>query len=527
MWLQDKWQQWQERRAQKFLSQHRHLALNVLRRDQELASSVMQTILAQSDGPERDTFAYPSLASYGFGGSSPLQRTLPKPTPVAIRTFSEHPTARRALNVFENGISEMPFTIGVRRPVGTQAHDVEPPPTEEQAQRIRAVTEMFLRPNNEQNWHEFLEQILEDLLCMGAGPFEVEDNASDDRPLFLWPVDVQSVRINTLWHPGLETYRYSQGRGYMFGSIGTTDDVRLLDTQLCYPKLNSRTSTPFGFGYLETAYEAINAFIGAFSYAERRASNATPNFGLFLGENLSPDQVRRWQHYWENEIEGYGKVPILGGGRQPTAFSMAGTGQDQLYLQWQQWIVRIIAMAFGISPMKMELSQDVNRSTATQQSSDDWATVAPVANIVRDTCTHWVLWKRLGYTDLEFTWQVRTTDELRQAQILAEQWDMNGITVDEIRQVYERSPLPDGLGNLTKTAYENAIRAAAQMPAQQLQYDQAIDRQALQNDAQRQADMITPLDADMATLSPQESAFIRELMKQKRRDRVTLAAVSE
>ena len=35
---------------------------------------------------------------------------------------------------------------------------------------------------------------------------------------------------------------------------------------------------------------------------------------------IMQNQGRRWQHYWENEIEGYGKVPILGGGKQPSVF---------------------------------------------------------------------------------------------------------------------------------------------------------------------------------------------------------------
>lgn len=523
MWLADQWKKLNIYRAQRFLARHPVLALDAVRRDPEIGAMALNTLYASGAMPDRQTFPWPSLASYGFGGSSPLLRTLPKPSPLAIRTFSEHPTARRALNVFENAILDLPFTIGVRRPIGTQVHQVTPQPTPDQEERIRAVTEMFLRPNDDQDGREFLEMILEDLLCMGGGPFEVEDNSSDERPLFLWPVDVQSVRINTMWTPGSEMYRYSQGRGYLFGSIGSTDDVKLMDDQLCYPKLNARTNTPFGYGYLETAFEAINAFMGAFSYAERRASNATPNFGLFLGKNMTPEQVRRWQHYWENEIEGYGKVPILGGGDQPSAFNLTGSGQDQLYIAWQQWIVRVIAMAFGISPMKMELDRDVNRSTASQQASDDWATIAPVANIIRDTFTHWILWKRLGYTDLEFQWQVRIADELRQAQVLAEQWDMNGITVDEIRQVYERSPLPDGLGNLTRAPYEAIVRAAAQMPAKQLQYDQVMDQQRLQQENnppdEGRSSMITPFDdEELDTLSPRETAFVRELFKQRYQD---------
>ena len=84
-------------------------------------------------------------------------------------------------------------------------------------------------------------------------------------------------------------------------------------------------------------------------------------------------------------------------------------------------------------------------------------TIAPVANIIRDYLTFWLLWKQMRITNMEFAWKVRTADELKQAEILALQYEMNAITVDEIRMLYERPPLDDGLGDMTKTAYEASI----------------------------------------------------------------------
>lgn len=502
------------------------LALEAMRRDPVVGARALEALFEmQGRGktpPERETYTYPQLASMGFGGRSPIVQTLPKLAPWAIRRFSDIPPSRRALNAITNPILDMPFTLGVRRPLGSEAHDIQPPPTDDQKQRIERGTAMFLRPNNSEDGREFLEKIIEDLLCMGAGPFEAEENTSDDRPLFLWPVDVQSVRLNANWQPGSSTYRFSQGRGYLFGSVGTTDEVKLSDDQLCYPKLNARSSTPFGLGYLEVAFETVNSFMGAFDFATRRASNSTPLFGLFLGENMTIDQVRQWQHYWENEIEGYGKTPIIGGGRQPSVFSMAGSGDDALYLAWQEWLVRIIAMAFGLSPMQLGLERDVNRSTATTQSANDWTTVAPVANLLRDAFTHWILWKRLGWVDLEFQWQVKTSDELRQAEILATQYECNGITVDEIRKVYERPPLPDGLGDMTKTAYETAVKMAA-MSVQPANDAPAEESKPPQVSA---ASFITPFDEEVDDLSPQEAAFLRALMREKRRERIGLRAVA-
>jgi hypothetical protein len=235
----------------------------------------------------------------------------------------------------------------------------------------------------------------------------------------------------------------------------------------------------------------------------------TPQFGIFLGENVTIDQVRTWQHYWENEIEGYGKVPILGGGRQPSVFNMQGTGQDTLWLQWQEYLIRVIAMSFGVSPMRLALERDVNKSTAAQGASDDWATISPVANMVRDAITHWILWKRLGWRDLEFQWDVRTADELKQADIMLVQWQSDAITVDEIRQSYERPPLEDGLGQHTKSAYEAIFKAPP-----------------TSGGVGDDASLVTPFDQERDNLKPQEAAFVRELVRAKRHERHGLAAVA-
>ena len=660
------WQQIRERRATRYLTQYQDLAANVLRLHPDLAVSTMQRVFeAQDTAPQRDTMAYPVLSSFGYGGSSVMLRTLPKTVPFAIRRFSEYPPARRAIQAIVQPIVDMPWHIVPRAAIGSDEH-VKTAITSDQHARIVALTETLLNPNNEQSGREIFEMLLEDLVVFGGGCAEVQPNRSDDRPVFLFPVDAQSIRINMEWRPGNRTFRYSQGKGYVFGAMGVTDDVKLRDDELLYIKLNNRTHTPFGFGYLETAFDCysadtevltkrgwiawpeatsndqfatrdpltgmfawqsplkmhkvrrigemvhfqnaqtdmmvspnhrmfgvyhtsqneksvsveqcgfvradvveyvtsipdavvrefhvliddqtfvplgqatrvpyddyiycatvpnetlyvrrngkamwcgntVNAFVGAFQYAERRASNNTPNFGIFLGENVTVDQVRRWQHYWENEIEGYGKVPILGGGRQPSVFNMTGTGEDQLWLRWQEFLIRVIGMSFGLSPMKLGLMQDVNRSTAQESSANDWATMAPVANTLGNTLTHWLLWRRLGWKDLEFQWKVRTTDEMRQAEVLMEQYRMNGITVDEIRQFYGRPPLEDGLGDLTKTAYEMAVKAAAMGAVGVGGPENPMGH----NNISGMAEVITPFDDDPDALQPEAKAWMRGLL---------------
>src|SRR5215472_11185304 len=143
---------------------------------------------------------------------------------------------------------------------------------------------------------------------------------------------------------------------------------------------------------------------------------------------------------------------------------LRGTGTDQLYIQWHEMLLRVIAMAFGLSPLTLALQRDVNRSTAKQEDVQDWDSIKPVAGTVKDYLDRRLLWKTLGFTTLEFEWQIKDTDELRQAQILELQWNMDAVTVDELRAIYEREPLPNGLGQLTKTPFTGVIQQQTTTP---------------------------------------------------------------
>lgn len=529
MSMRDWWQRWQTWRTTRFLRAHSDVAMEILRHHEDLAVATLEasqrrqgtlapsaaTLLrfdleAQRGAPDRETAQWPTLSNFGFGGKRPLQQTLPKLSPWNLRSFSQQPPARRAINAITNPILDMPWLIQVCPKVGLKRHE-QPSPTSDQQARIEAATAMLQRPNNEQTWREWLEMEIEDMCVLGAGSSECQPNRSDERPLFLWPVDTQSIRINAEWQAGDRFFHYSQTRGVFYSAMGTTDEIKLRDDELMYMRLNPRTDTPFGYGYLEVAFGAVNSFIGALEYATRRASNSTPNFALFLGENTTPDQVRRFAQYWENEVEGYGKVPLLGGGKAPSVLNMAGSGEDALWLKWQEWLVRIIAMSFGLSPMKLGLERDINRSTADAQVSSDWETVAPVANTIKDHITHWLLWKRLGWTDLQFGWEVNIADELQQATVLEKQYNMNAITVNQLMEIYER-PLLDGeLGDLTKTAYEAAINGAV------MQEQIALQQTVQQPSAPRQ----TPA-RQAASAEDAADAWLRSLVREQH----ALAAVA-
>ena len=390
---------------------------------------------------------------------------MPKPSPANLRRFAEMPIARRAINIVKDRVAGMQWRIEPKKSFQFRVSSVEsenrkthssktgssgaPDVTHSGShisektgyvghpsdyaltveERIAVLTENFEAPNPEDSFRSMIEQVLEDVLVGGFGAIELDLTGDAQRPLVLWPVDGASIRIKSDWDGNPASPRYVQTTGQFMPNA----EITLADEELSYIRLNPRTHTPFGLGKLEVAFETIHEFLGAHRYAARLASNTVVQYALWL-QNLTPQHHERLIRWWQDEIEGTGKVPILSVESKPEVLRFgAGTDAD-LRLQWQEFLIRMIADAFDLPPMMLGLEQDVNRNTATTQSDDAFRTaVVPVARLVAEHLTRDVISKRLGWNDLQFVFtDVDAPNELEQAQIQQILIGCGVLTVNEV-----------------------------------------------------------------------------------------------
>ena len=179
----------------------------------------------------------------------------------------------------------------------------------------------------------------------------------------MWPVDGATIRIMTDWDGRPDSPRYAQVTG-LYGADG---QIVLNDDELSYIRLNPRTHTPFGLGRVEVAFETINAFLSAYRYAGRLASNSVVQYALWL-QGLTPTHHERLIRWWQDEIEGTGRVPIISAESKPEVLRFAAGTDADLRLAWQEFLVRIIADAFDLPAQFLGVERDVNRSTAAEMS---------------------------------------------------------------------------------------------------------------------------------------------------------------
>jgi phage portal protein BeeE len=368
----------------------------------------------------RRTAALPSI----FHTYAPRTDGLPKPTPANLRRFAETPVARRAINTIKDRIAGMGWRIQPRKNrTLSELPDGE--------SRTAILTETLESPNPDDSFRSFAEQILEDVIVGGYGAAELVLRGDSSRPVTLWPVDGATIRMRADWDGAPNSARYVQ----VTGKFGPEGRITLADDELMYIRLNPRTHTPFGLGRLEVAFETVNEFLGAHRYAARLASNSVVQYALWL-QDLAPTHHERLIRWWQDEIEGTGRVPILSNEQKPEVLRFGGGTDADLRISWQQFLIRIIADAFDLPAQYLGVEHDVNRSTAGQLSADAFQTaIVPTARLFAEHVTRDVIAKKLGWTDLEFVFtDLEASNPLEQAQIDEILLRSGVVTVNEVRK---------------------------------------------------------------------------------------------
>jgi len=358
-----------------------------------------------------------------------IQNSLPKPTAANLRRFAETPVTRRAINCIKDRIACMDWQIEVRRGAGEDLAG-------DRAERALALTRALDLPNESDSFRTMIEQVIEDTLVGGFGAAEIETGDSD-LPVRLYPVDGASIQVNANWKGDPSDPRYAQ----ITGKLGKESLLPLRDDELMYVRLNSRSHTPFGLGKVEVAFESISHFLQAHRYAAKLASNSVMQYALWLNER-TPEQHERLIRWWQDEVEGSGRVPVLSSEQKPEVLKFAAGTDADLRLEWQQFLLTMIANAFDLPAMMLGAEQDVNQSTASELADEAFQNaIVPLAKLIADHITRDVIVKRLSWSDLRFVWtDLESRDEMVEVDIQMKLLAAGVLSVAEVRAMRGLAP---------------------------------------------------------------------------------------
>jgi phage portal protein BeeE len=390
-------------------------------RDAEIAAG------AADAEAERKTLALPAILS-------PVQfpgQHLPKPTPMNLRRFAETPVVRRAINVIKDRIAAMDWQVRVRR-------GVKPEDLAFAERKLRALRRTLEEPNASDSFRTLMEQVMEDVLTGGYGAIEMEPTGDGERPAMLWAVDGASIRINPRWDGQPETPRYAQA---LPGQLASSA-IELRDDQLMYVRMNPRSFTPFGLGPLEVAFETVNQFLSAHRFAGKLAANSVAQYALWLNE-ATPAQHDRLIRWWQDEIEGTGRVPLISTEQKPEVLRFAQGTDADMRLEWQEFLIRMVANAFGLPPLMLGLERDVNQSTASEMADEAYrGAISPLAMLLAGHITRDLFGKCIGWREFEFVFNdLNARDEMTELAVQVQLLQAGVLTVSEVRAMRGLGPL--------------------------------------------------------------------------------------
>jgi HK97 family phage portal protein len=376
---------------------------------------------------DRKTLALPAILT-------PVQypgKLLPKPTPANLRRFAETPVVRRAINVIKDRVAAMDWQVRVRR--GSQIDDLA-----DVARRLQGLRVTLEEPNPSDSFRTLIEQVIEDALTGGFGAIEMEPTGDAARPALLWPVDGASIRINASWDGSSDTPRYAQCPAGQVESAA----VNLRDDQLMYIRMNPRSFTPFGLGPLEVAFETVNQFLAAHRFAGKLAANSVAQYALWLNE-ATPTQHDRLIRWWQDEIEGTGRVPLISTEQKPEVLRFAQGTDADLRLEWQRFLIRMLANAFGLPPMLLGLEGDVNKSTAGELADEAFrGAISPLAQLIAGHITRDLFSKCIGWREFEFVFNdLSARDEETELAVQVQLIQAGVLTINEVRALRGYPPI--------------------------------------------------------------------------------------
>jgi HK97 family phage portal protein len=359
---------------------------------------------------------------------------LPKPTPMNLRRFAETPVVRRAINVIKDRIAAMDWQVRVRR-------GVAPDEVAYAGRRLQTLRRTLEEPNDQDSFRTLIEQAIEDALTGGCAAIEMEPTGEAERAAMLWAVDGASIRVNPGWDGQPDAPRYAQ----VMPGQPETSGIELRDDQLMYVRMNPRSFTPFGLGPLEVAFETVNQFLSAHRFAGKLAANSVAQYALWLNE-ATPAQHDRLIRWWQDEIEGTGRVPLISTVQKPEVLRFAQGTDADLRLAWQEFLIRMVANAFGLPPLLLGLESDVNRSTAAELADEAFrGAILPLAQLLAGHITRDLFAKCIGWREFEFVFNgLNARDEETELAVQVQLLQAGVLTVNEVRAMRGLGPLETG-----------------------------------------------------------------------------------
>lgn len=299
----------------------------------------------------------------------------------------------------------------------------------EMLEAIEQIERFFLRPDGVHFWADWLRLVLEDLLVLDA-PSVYRRRTYGGDLYALEPIDGSTIkRVIDDWGrtPQYPVPAYQQVLKGLPAVDYTTRD-------LIYRPRNLRTHKVYGFSPVEQILMTVNIGMRRQVWQLQSFTEGTiPEALIGTPSTWTPDQIRAFQDYFDSLLQGNT------GERRRARFvpgelakGYVATKPSELFGEAEEWLIRVVCFAFGVSPQPFV--KMMNRATAeTAQESAAEEGLAPIQNWVKGFMDSIIL-DDFENEDLEF--EFLDEDELdpkTKSEILDKETGNGTMTLNEAR----------------------------------------------------------------------------------------------
>jgi hypothetical protein len=333
----------------------------------------------QNNFPKRETSG-PSggVLSYGSGipGAYPYAQSNPSVISISdlsrkrtseVRRLSRTIAGYAVTQRITNGVLEMDWTI--RNPIGLEDDDAAIVVSDYLKQSLKRVN-----GDRSGSYRHFISQLVDDLLVINCATVERQYGETVERPFWLWAVDSSRIKENAEWTPQNDdlVYRYVDTRS----STGIYSESLF---QIVYNVNTYELSPP---SPMEVAYGLIKAWLGLADFQSATTSQSTQRWMMDIG-TASQTELKAFREFWSTEVEGAKKFPIAAAGGQLKVLKIGANDDNGLYLKYTEYLMKLIGMAFGLSPRDLNITDHDNRATAGVAADSTFAyAIKPIAKTI-------------------------------------------------------------------------------------------------------------------------------------------------
>lgn len=389
-------------------------------------------------GPE--SFAFdPSLTMYRTA-SGVSQKGLKKPGYVpfdVLRRMSKaSEVARLCINTLKHEITQTKWAIVPIDPKNAIKDD----------KRIKEVEHFFKFPNQLDTWRTFNDKVLEDLLVLDACAIELNKNRGGGLNAMYY-VDGATIRPCFDEHGVLGDPAYVQ---VLPTSVGEDVKAEFARDELVYFMQNPQADVRnFGYGLspLEGVILSVSNMINAANYNGLFFQRGTiPQLMMYLGD-ANKDQVEHFKAYWQSQVEGKPwSTTFFGGKEKPDIIKMSENNRDMQFMEYQNWLLRLIVAAFEMSPQDIGFTMDINKAVGEVQAQLSKSQgFRSILNLLKEIYSIRIINQGFGYDDLMFQYMdLEPEKPMERAQIADIEVKTGLRTRNEYRKEVGLDPLPEG-----------------------------------------------------------------------------------